>query len=188
MTKIVAFSGSSRAGSFNQKMLNIAVQGAEEAGASVTLVSLKDYPMPLFNEDEESANGMPDGAIAFKELLCGSDGFLIASPEYNSAFTPLLKNALDWASRPSPKDKPGVSPFRGKSAAIMAASPGALGGMRGLVFLRMLLGNLGVLVSPDQQTLPVAHEAFSEDGAILDMRKHKSVKALGAVLYGLCQK
>ena len=99
MAKILAFASSARADSLNKKLVAIAAQGAREAGADVTVVDLADYPMPLFDEDLEAQQGMPDTARAFKHLLMEHDGFLIASPEYNSAFSPLLKNAIDWASR-----------------------------------------------------------------------------------------
>jgi len=178
MTNIIAFSGSARRDSFNQRLVTVAAKGAEKNGATVHLVNLADYPMPLFNEDLEAADGMPESAVAFKKLLSQCDGFLIASPEYNSAFSPLLKNAIDWASRPIDGGVP-MATYRGKVAAIMAASPGGLGGMRGLVFLRMLLGNLGVMVLPEQETLPSAHSAFAEDGSLIDGKKQQAIEFLG---------
>lgn len=95
MVKILAFSGSARQESFNQKLVKLAARGVEQAGAQVTVVNLADYPMPIFNQDLEAVEGMPQHAKAFKELLIAHDGFLLASPEYNSAFSPLLKNAID---------------------------------------------------------------------------------------------
>ena len=100
MPKILAFSGSARKSSFNQKLVAIAAEGASAAGADITLINLADYPMPMFDEDLEASEGMPAAARAFKQLLIDHDGLLIASPEYNSAFSPLLKNAIDWATRP----------------------------------------------------------------------------------------
>ena len=100
MPKILAFSGSARKSSFNQKLVTIAAEGANAAGADITLINLADYPMPMFDEDLEASEGMPAAARAFKQLLIDHDGLLIASPEYNSAFSPLLKNAIDWATRP----------------------------------------------------------------------------------------
>ncbi|MDC0358907.1 NAD(P)H-dependent oxidoreductase [Oligoflexia bacterium] len=182
MTKILAFAGSSRKDSFNKKLVKIAAAGAESTGATVTVIDLADYPMPIFNEDLEAEQGMPETARAFKQLLIEHDGFLIASPEYNSAFSPLLKNAIDWASRPGSKEEPRLVAFQGKVAVLMAASPGALGGMRGLVFLRMLLGNLGVVVLPDQQTVPQAFEAFNEDGILANAKKQQAILNLGSKL------
>lgn len=182
MVKLLAFSGSSRAESFNQKLVTIAAEGAREAGAEVTLINLGDYPMPLFNQDLEAEEGVPETARQFKQLLIEHDGFLIASPEYNSAFSPLLKNAIDWASRATEADEPPLVAYKGKYAALMAASPGGLGGMRGLVFLRMLLANIGVTVLAQQQTLPKAGEAFDVQGQLKDAALQQSVRQLGAQL------
>ncbi len=154
MIKILAFSGSSRKESYNQKLVKLAAQGAESAGAAVTVVNLADYPMPLYNQDVEAADGLPDKAREFKQLLIDHHGFLMASPEHNSSYSSLLKNAIDWASRSESKDEPPLIAFQGKLAVIMAMSPRALGGLRGLVPLRMLLSNIGVTVLPEQQAIP----------------------------------
>lgn len=182
MAKILAFSGSSREDSYNQKLVNVAAKGAQEAGAEVTVINLGDYPMPLFNQDDEAEKGVDEQAKAFKDLLLQHDGLLIASPEYNSAFSPLLKNAIDWASRSTEENEPPLSAYKGKYAVIMSASPGGLGGMRGLVFLRMLLGNIGVVVLPQQQAVAAAFKAFNDEGGMVDPEKESKVKELGAVL------
>jgi NAD(P)H-dependent FMN reductase len=182
MIKILAFSGSARKDSFNQRLVKIAAYGAEQAGAEVTVVNLGDFPMPLFNQDDEAEFGMPAPAREFKKLLIGHDGFLIASPEYNSAFSPLLKNALDWASRKEQPDEAPLLAYRGKLAAIMAASAGALGGLRGLVFLRLLLGNIGVTVLARQQAVSQADKAFAPDGRLLDEKLQGAIEGLGQEL------
>jgi len=178
--KLLAFSGSSRKESFNTRLVTIAADGAAAAGADVTRINLGDFPMPLFNQDLEASAGMPEVAREFKNLMIEHDGFLIASPEYNSAFSPLLKNSLDWASRSEAKDELPLLAFRGKVASLMAASPGALGGLRGLVFLRMLLGNLGVIVLPDQLAVREAYKAFSDDGSLVDEIQQQAIRDLGA--------
>ena len=183
MTKILAFAGSARKRSFNQCLMKIAAAGAERAGAQVTVIDLADYPMPLFDQDLEAESGMPESARLFKQLLMNHDGFLIASPEYNSAFSPLLKNAIDWASRSESTDEPPLVAYRGKMAVIMAASPGALGGLRGLVFLRMLLANLGMLVLPDQMAVANAHQAFDDRGLLIDKKRQQAVTELGSILF-----
>jgi NAD(P)H-dependent FMN reductase len=180
MPRILAFSGSSRRESFNTRLVAIAADGAAAAGAEVTRINLGDFPMPLMNEDLEASEGMPAAAREFKNLMIAHDGFLIASPEYNSAFSPLLKNALDWASRRETEDEPPLQGFRGKVATLMAASPGALGGLRGLVFLRMMLGNLGVIVLPDQLAVREANKAFNEDGSLTDEKQQQAIRGLGA--------
>ena len=182
MSKILAFSGSSRRDSLNTKLVSIAATAAMEHGADVTIINLGDYPMPIYNADLEAEHGLPDAAVRFKQLLIDHDGFLIASPEYNSAFSPLLKNAIDWASRKQMDDEPPLQAFRGKFAAIMAASPGALGGIRGLVFLRLLLANIGMIVLPDQQAISSAHQAFNQDGSLSDPHQHQAVCNLGVKL------
>ncbi len=185
MPKILAFAGSSRKDSLNKKLVKIAASGAESAGATVTFIDLADYLMPLFNQDLESQQGMPEKAHEFKKLLIEHDGFLIASPEYNSAFSPLLKNVIDWASRAESKDEPPLVAYKGKVAAIMATSPGALGGIRGLVFLRMLLSNIGVTVIPDQIAVPHAMKAFADDGSLIDEKQQQAVIDLGEKLSGV---
>jgi NAD(P)H-dependent FMN reductase len=188
MPKIVAFAGSLRAGSYNKKLLAVAVEAARAAGAEVAVVDLRELALPLFDQDLEDASGLPDGAKRFKSLLREADGLLIASPEYNSSITAALKNAIDWASRTETDDEPSLVAFKGKAAALLAASPGALGGLRGLVTVRSILGNLGVLVLPDQVAIPTAHEAFNEAGQIKDERKAKQVARLASGLVELATK
>ncbi len=179
--KILAFAGSTRQDSYNKKLVKIAAEGAKAAGAEVTYIDLRDLPMPLYDEDLEAQEGMPVNARKFKELLLGHQGLLIASPEYNSSITAVLKNAIDWASRPDPGE-PMLAAYNNKVAAIMSASPGALGGLRGLVHLRSLLGNINVLVLPDQKAIPKAFEAFDPDGKLKDPEQQKAVENLGAKL------
>ncbi len=185
MINILAFAGSVRKDSFNKKLIKVAAAGAQNAGARVTLIDLADFPMPLFDQDSEAQHGMPSAAQEFKNLLIEHHGFLIASPEYNSAFSPLLKNAIDWASRSHTDGEPPLTAYVGKFAGILAASPGALGGLRGLVSLRMLLGNLGVTVLPGQLTLGHAERAFAEDGTLVDDKKQQAAENIGRRLVEL---
>ena len=182
MARILTFAGSLRSDSYNRRLVRIAAGGAEDGGATVTLIELANYPMPLMDEDLETNMGIPEKALEFKRLMLENDGLLIASPEYNSSITPLLKNALDWASRSESSDERPIAAYRDKIAVIMSASPGNLGGLRGLVVLRMLLGNLGVTVLPDQRCISGASEAFAEDGSLLDPRQQSAVKRLGMLL------
>lgn len=176
---IVAFAGSARKDSFNKRLVRVAADGARGAGAAVTVIDLAEMPMPIFDEDLEAADGLPDGAKRFRELLLSHDGFLIASPEYNSSISPLLKNAIDWASRKQGDEAP-LACFRGKVVGLMAASPGGLGGLRGLVHVRAILGNIGSLVIPEQHAVSKAHEAFDDDGQLNDEAAQKAVQAIGA--------
>ncbi len=179
--KILAFAGSTRRGSWNKKLVGVAINGAKSGGAEVKLVDLADYPMPLYDGDLESEKGIPDNARAFKQLLREYDGFLLACPEYNSSISGVLKNTIDWASRQEKDEKP-LECFRGKIVSLMSASPGALGGLRGLVHVRAILGNIGCLVLPTQVAVPMAQEAFDADGFLKDDGRRKQVESLGSEL------
>jgi chromate reductase len=178
---ILAFAGSARRDSFNKKLIHIAVRGAEAAGAKVTLVDLAEYPMPLYDQDQEATSGMPENGRRLLDLFKKHDGLMISSPEYNSSITPLLKNTLDWVSRKNGADA-ALTAFQGKTAILMSASPGALGGMRGLVHLRAILGNIGVIVLPEQRAVSQAGDAFDEQGNLRDAKVQTGVEGLGARL------
>jgi NAD(P)H-dependent FMN reductase len=166
MTKLIFLAGSAREKSFNKRLAQTAAKLAEEKGADVKFIDLAHYDMPLYNEDIEAESGLPPMAIDLKEKFQACDGFFIASPEYNSALSPLLKNTIDWLSRPHVENEKSLSAYKGKVAAISSASPGALGGLRGLVSLRSILGNIGVHVIPSQVAVGSAFEAFNENGLI----------------------
>lgn len=185
--RILAFAGSTRRDSFNKKLVRIAVAGARQAGAEVTEIDLRDFALPVFDEDLEREQGLPENGRKLKELFIGSDGFMISSPEYNSSVTAVLKNTIDWVSRPVPGEAP-LAGFNGKSAVLMSASPGALGGLRGLVHLRAILGNIGVLVLPQQLAVPKAFEAFQDDGALRNAEFQKTVEKLGTSLAELLKR
>ncbi len=179
---ILVFGGSLRAESFNQKLATIAAEAAREAGAEVTLISLRDYRMPLFDEDLEAAEGMPEAARKLKALFAKHAGLIIASPEYNSTITGALKNAIDWVSRATSPDEAPLSVLKGKSAAILSASPGGYGGARSLAALRPFLENIQISVLPDQVSIPKAHEAFNVDGELTDSAQDAAVRSLAAAL------
>ena len=179
--KILAFAGSSRIDSFNKKLVKVAGEGARKAGAEVTYIDLLDYPMPLFNQDLEKQEGLPQKVLEFKHLLREHQGFLISCPEYNGSITPLLKNAIDWASRPELNEKP-LSCFKGKVAALLATSPGGLGGIRGLVHVRAILEGIGVIVIPEQKAIPNAYQAFDESGQLKDEKQTQGVIAIAQKL------
>lgn len=176
--KIVAFAGSHRAGSWNVKLIHAAAALARAAGAEVEVVDLGALPMPIFDEDLER-EGTPENVSTFKDKLKGADGFLISSPEYNSSYPALVKNVIDWASRPA-DGEPMLAAFAGKACGLLAASPGALGGVRMLPQLRNLLMNIGVVVAPTQFGLGKAHEAFDADGNLADERTRGRVEAVVA--------
>jgi len=174
--KILAFSGSARRESLNKKFLAVAVQAAREAGAEVTLLDLNEHALPLYHGDLEDASGLPAEAVKLIEAINAHAGLLIASPEYNSMITPLLKNTIDWCTRGD------VNPFTGKVAAVVSASPGSFGGVRSLKLAQQLLLHLGCHLVPGQNALAHADKAFDASGALADARALKSVQTLAKAL------
>ncbi len=167
MIKILAFAGSSRSGSFNKKLVAIAAAKVEKSGAEVTLVDLADYPAPQYDGDLEESEGIPENAVKLRTMIMEHDALLISCPEYNGSITPLLKNIIDWTTRPD--DSVGMSAaYKGKIAGLLSASPGGFGGMRGLVHVRTILSGIGVLVIPGDVSVAAAHTAFDADGALSD--------------------
>ncbi len=157
--RILAFAGSARSASFNVRLLRL--------GAEVTVADMREYALPLMDEDYESAEGVPENARTLKALMKSHHGFLVACPEYNSSITPMLKNVIDWTSRREEGERP-LECFGGKTVGLISASPGALGGLRGLVHVRSIFGNVGALVIGEQFALAKAHEAFTAEGALKD--------------------
>jgi NAD(P)H-dependent FMN reductase len=137
--------------------------------------------MPIYDGDLEAAEGIPPNAKAFKELMLAHRGLLISSPEYNSSISGALKNAIDWASRAEKGEAP-LACFEGKVAGLLSASPGALGGLRGLVTVRSILSNIRVLVLPEQVSVMKANEAFGPDGKLLDAKQNAAVEKLASRL------
>lgn len=179
ITKILAFAGSSRSDSFNKKLVKVAAEGAREAGAEVTFIDLRDYPMPIYDGDLEAQEGLPENAKKLKKIFLEHHGLLVSSPEYNSSISALLKNAIDWVSRPVPGESP-LACFDKKVVGLMAASPGMLGGLRGLVTVRSIFANINCMVIPEQVAVAKTGEAFNDNGSLRDERQEKSVKNIGA--------
>jgi chromate reductase, NAD(P)H dehydrogenase (quinone) len=160
--RILVLTGSARLDSVHRKLARQTVEALQNAGAEATLADLRDFPMPIYDGDLEAGEGIPKAAKELKELARRHDGFAIASPEYNGSFPALLKNALDWMSRPEPGERP-LEVFRGKVAALLSASPGPGGGRRGLHQLRELLEMMMVHVVP--QELAIARSSAALDAA-----------------------
>jgi chromate reductase, NAD(P)H dehydrogenase (quinone) len=170
--KVLAVAGSTRDDSVNKKLVTEAAHLARQMGSKVTIIDLKDYPMPLYDADVEANQGMPIKGKQLRQLMIQSQVILIASPEYNGSLSGVLKNAIDWASR----SEEGVSSreaFKGKKFGIMSASPGSGGGSRGLVHLKQIIENIGGTVIDQQVVIPDAYHAFDEQGCI----KNPSQKA-----------
>ncbi|HMK33190.1 MAG TPA: NAD(P)H-dependent oxidoreductase [Nitrosopumilaceae archaeon] len=185
--KILAFAGSTRTDSYNKKLVKIAVKGVIDVGVEATFIDLSDFPMPLYDGDLEQREGLPASARKLKELMLAHQGFLISSPEYNSSISGVLKNTIDWTSRQTEGESP-LACYKGKIAGLMSASPGGLGGLRGLVHVRSILGNIGVLVIPDQVAIAKAHEAFDSDGTLKNKTQEDQVKNIGVTVAKLLMK
>ena len=167
--KILMFAGSARKESFNKKLI-VAVAGlAKIQGVEVTVIDLKDFPLPIYDGDFEEKKGPPENAKKLYDLIDAHDYLIIASPEYNGLPSPLLKNTIDWVSRVD------FNVFKGKVAAIMSASPGTLGGQRGLTHLRTLLNNLNVITIPQHIAIGGASGAFRPDGGLKDEKQQTKV-------------
>lgn len=158
--RVLVLAASLRRESLNKRLASLAERVARDAGAEVDHANLADFDVPFYDQDVETASGLPPGAQAFCKRLKAVDAFMIASPEYNASMPGVLKNLVDWVSRSRPQ------PFNGKQGLLMSASPSMVGGNRGLWSLRIPLEHLGARVYPDMFSLAQAHTAFAEDGRI----------------------
>lgn len=178
MTKILCFAGSHRKGSMNMALAKEAANLIQELGATATFIDLADYQMPIYDGDIEQEDGAPDAAHKLKKLMMEHDGVFIASPEYNSSISPLLKNTIDWVSRIKDEGEAPLAAFKGKVYAISATSPGPVGGLRGLVPLRMLLGNIGIHVIPTQAAVGNYGQSFDDAGKLVDEKFQSMLKSV----------
>jgi|SRR5215467_2874672 len=177
--KILVLAGSIRTGSFNGKLAAAAARELALAEADVTLISLADYPMPLFDGNLEADSGPPENACRLKRLICLQHGVFIASPEYNASITPLLKNTLDWVSRVRDGKEPPLAAYKNRAFALGAASNGTYGGMRSLMALRHVLElGCGALVIPEQVAVREAGLAFDDRETLKDERTAALLKTV----------
>ena len=168
MTKIAVVVGSTRDGSFNKMLGELAALSLVAQGADVTRVDLSTFDLPLYSAALE-AGAFPADALRLKGILAAQDGHIYVSPEYNGSLPPLLKNAIDWASRPTGDEGlVALTAYRGKAAAIMSASLSPFGGLRALMHLRQILSTIQMLVIPEQVAIPAAYAAFDEQDALKD--------------------
>lgn len=180
--KILAFAGSLREHAYSKRVVRTAMRGAENAGADVTFIDLRDYPMPIYDADLHEKEGFGENALAFQKLLGEHDGFLICSPEYNGSLPGALKNAIDWASRKSEQYEQ-IAVFRGKVAAVMSESPGAFGGIRCLGHLRGVLSIMLVNVLPSEIAVANVGKMFDGNGTeMTDEKMKKTLESLGESL------
>ncbi|MDX2257755.1 MAG: NAD(P)H-dependent oxidoreductase [Hyphomicrobiaceae bacterium] len=172
--RLMVMAGSARAGSFNKRLARLAAVMAVEAGLEATFVDLADFPMPLYDGDDEATAGPPPNARKLLDTMMAHHGVLIVCPEYNASITPLLKNTLDWISRLRIEGQAPNAVYRTRVFALASASPGGFGGLRGLTAVRSVLEiGLGAIVLPEQFALPKANEAFGPDDRLVDKAVEK---------------
>lgn len=158
---ILGICGSLRADSLNHQLLKRASTTLEALDASVARFDIGT--VPHYNGDLDS-DSPPPGVTAFKKALGDADAILIVTPEYNYGVPGVLKNAIDWASRPAFK-----SPLAGKPAGVLSASMSTMGGARAQAQLRaVLFGTLTPVYAAPEFLLAAAHKAFGDDGKLLD--------------------
>ena len=163
---ILGLSGSLREGSFNKRLLALALSSAERHGAEVSEIDLSKTPLPFYDADLEARDGLPSTVQALKQQFMDADGLMIATPEYNGFFPGVLKNCLDWLSRRNSLEDPVLSSYNGKVAGLMSATVGGSGGVRSLTGLTTQLQYLGVTVLPRPFSLVHAGKAFSDNGTL----------------------
>ncbi len=178
-TRLLFLSGSARSGSFNKKVALLGARISEANGIHSAFADLGDYPMPLYDGDLEQSDGPPENAKKLKALFGLHTGILIACPEYNASITPLLKNTLDWVSRVREEGEGMNEVYRTRVFALAAASPGGMGGLRGVNTVRHVLEiGLGALVLPEQFAVPRAATAFEDNGHLKDVAAQERYKEL----------
>jgi len=174
--RILVFPGSNRTGSWNARLAQRLVKSLSALDSDPELVSLRDYPMPIYDADLEEREGPPQNALKLARLFHEHDGVIVASPEYNCSVTPLVKNTVDWISRVKADEQGQLAPYRKKVFGLSSASPGKFGGIRGLFHLRATLGNCGALVIPEQCAITLAEKAFADDGELADEANRRQLE------------
>jgi chromate reductase len=184
--KILVIPGSLRIGSYNGRLAALAAKELALADADVTRISLEDYPLPLFDAEMTAEASAPQYAVQLRRIVEAHQGVFMTSPEYSASVTPLMKNMIDWLSRPRARGEPAYEIFKARVFAIGAASPGGDGGMRSLMALRQILElGCGALVIPEQISVANAGEAFDDMDELKDPSLAASLKGLARRLVEL---
>lgn len=187
-TRWLVIPGSARSGSLNRRLAAAAAAMATDAGATVQEMDLRSLQLPVYDGDLEAASGVPEGALKLLDAVIASDALLVVTPEYNGFPTPLVINAFDWLSRIAADGaRPsGLAATANKPVGLLSASPGPLGGLRSMNFLRQYLQMaFAMIVVPQQFALSRAHEAFDEQGGLRDERARQTVAGVLAALGAL---
>ncbi|MGY4304891.1 chromate reductase [Bradyrhizobium sp. USDA 4369] len=160
--KILIIPGSTRAGSHNVKLAAVAAYQFVQAGVDVTRISLADFPLPIYDADQEARSGVPREAVNLKRMIAAHHGVLLVTPEYNASVPPLLSNAIAWLSRVEEPSEARGRVFRTRPFAIAAASENRFGGVRALAALRLMLTACEAQVIPSQLALAFADKAYND--------------------------
>ncbi len=168
--KLLIFAGALRADSCNKKFAREALRLAQALGAEGEFIDLKDYPMPVYDGDIETASGIPAGTAALGRKILAADALVISTPEYNGSIPGVLKNVIDWLSREK------TVSLTGKHLLLLAASPGRMGGVRSLWHSRQPFEVLGVHVYPGMMGLSDAYNAFDAQGRLKDAKTAEQLK------------
>ncbi len=160
--RFLVFGASLRAKSLNARLAQLAARVIQDRGGVVDLAAMPEFDGPSYDQSVQANEGFPPGAEAFRSRLEATDAFVIASPEYNFSMPGALKNAIDWVSRFKPQ------PFNERHGLLLSASPSMVGGNRGLWALRIPLEHLGARVYPEMFSLAQAHQAFDQDGRLVN--------------------
>lgn len=185
--RILVLAGSLRRASLNKKLAAAMAEALTDAGADVRLLDLADHRLPVYDGDLEDAEGVPEAAQRLGAEMREAAALVFVCPEYNSSISAPLKNAIDWVSRPV-GDTPGSAAFRDKLVTLLAASPGALGGLRGLAHVRAILSHMGCVVLPGQYALAGADKAFDEQDRLTDDKARARVEKLAGQLVEACSR
>lgn len=187
---ILVIPGSAREGSLSRSLARFASNKGRASGLQMTEIDLRELELPVYDGDLEASAGIPAGAYRLQDAICGSDGLLLATPEYNGFPTPLVINAFDWLSRvvATPSRTAGLAATANRPAALLSASPGPGGALRSMNYLRQYLQMaFQMIVVPQQFALGRAHEAFDGTGALRDARATHSVEAVLSALATLAR-
>ena len=184
--RILVIPGSLRIASHNGRLAALAAKELALADAEVTRISLVDYPLPLFDAEMPAEVATPQNAVQLRRMVEAHQGVFMTSPEFSASVTPLIKNTIDWLSRPRARGEPAHEIFKDRVFAIGAASPAADGGVRSLMALRQILElGCGALVIPEQISVANAGAAFDDMDELKDLHLAASLKALARRLVEL---
>ncbi|AHZ84272.1 NADPH-dependent FMN reductase [Bdellovibrio bacteriovorus] len=171
--KVFMFAASLRHGSYNKKLIRVAAESVMALPfCEVELHEFNEFPLPMYDADLESTEGIPVGALTLGKMISDADAVIISSPEYNGSIPGTFKNAIDWLSRIKPV------PLSKKQILLIGASPGHLGGVRGNLHARVPLHILGSYVYPEYFGLAKADQAFDQNDQIKDEKQFEKLQTL----------